>query len=107
MRRHKQREKQAQAPKTQFTKEPVTPGIPNTPELSKEFFALQAKKIQLSKDLRARTKSAIIVTIELDDQGWYFLVRGADPRISNYYGTKVKYVPGVLEFGQPDHQRQV
>lgn len=97
-RRHQLVKQKALAPAPEPEPEEEAPGIRNTPDLSKQHFQLQGAKISLHKWLQ-KTGEAVIVTTEMDDQGWFFLVRGVRPTISEWKGIPVRFVPSVASVG--------
>lgn len=98
-RRHQLMKQKALAPKPE--PKPVDQeqnGLKNTLELSRQHYQLQRPKIELHKHLQ-RQGDAVIVTTEMDDQGWYFLVRGVRPSVREWRGIRVEYVPAVASVG--------
>ena len=73
-----------------------------TKDLGREMFRLQQHKIALCKALRERTKQPIIVQLELDDQGWFFYIRGCPPVCETYQGVRCKFAPGILVGSAPN-----
>ena len=105
MRRHKSRALAAVAPPV-VPAAPVAPeGIPNTPEMNRDFYNLQTHKISLSKLLRRQGAPAIVQIGMAADGGWFFHVRGVPPGPLVWQGVPVRYVASVREVALPAHQR--
>lgn len=101
---NRQRELAAKAQAKVKQEIPVAPvGPPVTTEVGQAMYRLQPLKIKLAKQLRARTGEQIIVQLELDDQGWYFLIRGCPPLFTHYQGIRCRWAVGVL-VGSAPHQ---
>lgn len=98
-RRHKLVTTAAQKPEPR-PQESKTPEnvVENTKELSKQHWQLQPLKVKLHKHLQAQG-GAVIVTTEMDDQGWFFLVRGVVSPLGSWHGVRVKYVKAVASVG--------
>lgn len=100
---NRQRELAAKAqavPKTEEASVPVGP--PLTTEVGKAMFKLQPLKIKLAKQLRAHTGEQIIVQLELDEQGWYFFIRGCPPLFNHFQGVRCRWAVGVLVGSAPN-----
>jgi hypothetical protein len=99
----RQRELAAKAkPKAQAEAVDKPTGPPLTTDVGQAMYRLQPLKIKLAKQLRARTGEQIIVQLELDDQGWYFLIRGCPPLFTHYQGTRCQWAVGVLVGSAPN-----
>lgn len=92
--------KAAAAPKQAPAVAPVGPLL--TPDVGKAMFKLQPLKIKLAKQLRAHTGEQVIVQLELDDQGWYFFIRGCPPLFTHFQGTRCRWAVGVLVGSAPN-----
>jgi hypothetical protein len=83
-------------PQAQVEAKPVSTLPAMTKELGLAFRQLQPAKVRLTKHLQKIEGSNVIVQLELRDNRWVFLVRGANPKYTVWEETPCFYIPSIL-----------